>query len=346
MTTLSCLTLQVNRKNAEQMRRYLISNNLLRKDVSISHDDTYVFFPLTSKNSLLKSYTIVKRKFQKKNQVTTSCIHRLNLPKEMQTNLPRSYDIIGDILLLKLSQDLLPYKEEIGEAFLQSQPHITSVYLISAVKGELRTRKVVHLAGDQKTETVHKEYGLHFWVDIKETYFSPRLATERQQVAQQVQPHEVVVDLFTGVAPFSIMIAKYAQPKIVYAIDKNKKAIDYAKKNIVQNKVLDCIEPILADATMIEEILPIKADRIIMNLPFSSFSFFPKALLIANNSCIIHYYDILTEDAVKTRIKELRTIAHQHHFRISTIRKRKIKSYSPREFYMGMDITVTKADVA
>ena len=61
---------------------------------------------------------------------------------------------------------------------------------------------------------------------LKETYFSPRLANERKRITSLVKPGETVVDMFAGVAPFSIMIAKYANPKIIYAIDKNKDAIN------------------------------------------------------------------------------------------------------------------------
>ena len=56
------------------------------------------------------------------------------------------------------------------------------------------------------------------------------LASERKRVAGLVKPGEIVVDMFAGVAPFSIMIARYAKPKIVYAIDKNKEAIILAER--------------------------------------------------------------------------------------------------------------------
>ena len=83
--------------------------------------------------------------------------------------------------------------------------------------------------------------------------------------------------MFAGVAPFSIMMAKYADPEIVYAIDKNKEALKYAKQNIKRNNVLDRVEVINADAKEVPNILQKKADRIIMNLPLSSHLFFVSA---------------------------------------------------------------------
>ena len=139
--------------------------------------------------------------------------------------LPTSYDVVGAIILIKLPKALFPYRKEIGKALLETHKNIRTVCLIDPVSGELRTRNVTIIAGENQTLTTHTEYGLSFDVDVETTYFSPRLASERKRVADLVKPGEIVVDMFAGVAPFSIMIARYAKPKIVYAIDKNKEAI-------------------------------------------------------------------------------------------------------------------------
>ncbi len=113
---------------------------------------------------------------------------------------------------------------------LETHKNIRTVCLIDPVSGELRTRNVAIIAGENQTLTTHTEYGLSFDVDVETTYFSPRLASERKRVANLVKSGEIVVDMFAGVAPFSIMIARYAKPKIVYAIDKNKEAVLLCKK--------------------------------------------------------------------------------------------------------------------
>ena len=117
--------------------------------------------------------------------------------------------------------------------------------------------------------------------------------------------------MFTGIAPFPIMIAKYAKPKIIYAFDKNKNAIKYAKENIKINNVLDKVELVCTDALNIPQYLKernVKVDRIIMNLPFSSFNFFSKALQIIKNEGVIHYYEMLTDEDFDVRIKKLEEI--------------------------------------
>ena len=81
-----------------------------------------------------------------------------------------------------------------------------------------------------------------------------------------------------------------------------------------QNHVLDTVEVIHADANDVEKIIPKKADRIIMNLPFSAYRFFPLALSIAANTCIVHYYDIIKEEDIEARIDALKKIATEHSY--------------------------------
>ena len=107
------------------------------------------------------------------------------------------------------------------------------------------------------------------------------------------------------------------------------------------------VEIIHADAKDAIKVIPKKANRIIMNLPFSAYRFFPLALSIAAKTCILHYYDIIKEEDIGARIDGLKKIAVEHSYCLSDISIRKIKTYAPREFYIGIDITATKhADVA
>ena len=269
----------------------------------------------------------------------------LNIPDDLKNKLPTSYDIVGNILILKLDPELICFKSEIGDALLKVNKNIKTVCLTKPVKGELRTREMEIISGENSTETIHKEFGLRFKVDVKKTYFSPRLATERKHVTELVKYGEIVVDLFAGVAPFSIMIAKYAKPKIVYAFDKNKDAVRYAKENIKINNVLDKVEVMHIDAKKSKGVLNqqgVKANRIIMNLPFSSYLFFETALKLVADSCIIHYYDILKEDAIDARIYYLKNVADESKINLANFDVRKIKTYAPREFYIGVDITAKK----
>jgi len=340
--------LKVKVSEAEKTRKYLYMNKLLREDYKIKREKEYIYFPIKnqlSENKEINSFITINKEFEKKRVIPKSYKDLIEIPSSLKNILPTSYDVIGDIILIKLPKELVDYQKNIGEALLSTHKNVKTVCLSKPVSGELRTRNIKIIAGEKNTKTIHKEYGLEFFVDVNKTYFSPRLANERKRIANLVKPGETVVDMFAGVAPFSIMIAKYANPKIVYAIDKNKDAVNYAKQNINHNKVLDRVEIICEDAKNIEKILKknnTKADRIIMNLPFSAYTFFPFALNNICTICTIHYYDIIKEERIKELLVKLKEKAKEKNINLIDITYNKIKTYAPREFYIGIDITAKK----
>ena len=339
--------LRVPLSHAELLRRTLKDNHLLKEEFKIFKEGDTIFFPIRKPSKDLPGYPLVTRSFDVREKTPYCYKDLLRLPKDLQRELPTSYDVIGSIILIKLPSPLYRFRTRIGNALLQTHKHIRTVCLIDPVSGELRTRNVTIIAGENQTQTTHTEYGLTFQVDVATTYFSPRLASERKRVATQVKPGETIVDLFAGVAPFSIVIARFAHPKVIYAVDKNPEAITLAKQNVKQNHLLQTIEVIHADAKDAEKRIPVKADRVIMNLPFSAHKFFAVALSIAAPTCKVHYYDIIQEEEIEGRIFSLKKIAHTQGYLLADVQVHRIKSYAPREFYIGLDITATKhADVA
>ena len=336
---------RVDLKKAEKVRRRLLSSGHLRTDLKIKKDDIYVYLPLKNGNLPLNNFYILTKNFEKHKEKPRSYKEIISVPKDVLSFLPTSYDIVGDIILIKLPPHLLKYKSEIGGSILEVHKGCKTVCLVNPVEGEFRARRTEVIAGVKKTRTFHNEYGLKFLVDVSKVYFSPRLAAERNRVASSVKKGEIVIDMFAGVAPFSIMIAKVAEPKIVYAIEKNKFAADIAKENTRINNVLDKVEVICIDARNMKEIVEEKkilADRFIMNLPFLAHKFFPLVLDCIEKASIIHYYDILGEEKIEDRIDYLKRVASEKKCKLSGVKIRKIKTYSPREFYIGLDITVER----
>ena len=346
--------LEVDLKNAEKIRRFLIQHSYLIKDLELIKENGKIYFPVREIGNIpLKQdlYQVSERNFKEVKIIPTSYKDLISLPKDLQKELPTSYDIIGKIALIKLNKELLKNKKEIGDALLRVNKSLETVCLVNPVRGELRTRAIEIIAGKKQTKTIYFEYGSKFIIDIKKVYFSPRLANERKRVSNLVHKGEIIVDMFAGVAPFSIIIGKFSNPKIIYTVDKNKEAVEFAKTNIKINNLLDKIEVICLDAKNIESIFTNKdnkADRIIMNLPFSAHMYFENALKIAANKCIIHYYDILKIEDIKQRKNYLIEIAKKMNFKLEKMVIHKIKTYAPREFYIGIDITAKKinADVA
>jgi tRNA (guanine37-N1)-methyltransferase len=162
----------------------------------------------------------------------------------------------------------------------------------SSVSGDYRLRKLEFLLGERKTETIYKEYGCIYKIDLSKAYFSPRLSYERLRIAKLTQPKEVVLNMFAGVGCYSIFIAKHSEPKKVYSIDINPVAIQFLHENVRLNRVADKILPILGDAKKATETeLQNVADRVLMPLPERAYEYLDSALLaLKPEGGWIHYY--------------------------------------------------------
>jgi len=183
--------------------------------------------------------------------------------------VPTSYDVVGDIAIIRVPKSLEHRSEIVARAIMQIDKHVRTVLRqASPISGDFRLRELGFVAGERKTETVHKEFGCLFKVDLKQCYFSPRLSYERMRIAAMVRPFELVVNMFAGVGCFSIIIAKHSKARKVYSMDINPAAIYHHKDNVRLNRVEGIIEPILGDAKeIIEARLRRVSDRVLMPCP-------------------------------------------------------------------------------
>jgi len=278
--------------------------NIIDKELEIKKDDRYIYVPLRRKPSeaTLKTLThqvssmqISTSSFQEKPKRTSTYSELLDgkIPKRLQASLPHSIDIIGDIAIIELSPELQDHKKSIGEAMLKASKNVRTVLAkAGAVSGTYRLREFEIIAGEPRTVTMHKEHGCQFLVDVAKAYFSPRLSYERNRVASLVKEHETVVDLFTGVGPFAVQIAKKYENVEVYAIDVNPDAFDFLKRNIRLNRVDSRVHPILGDARQIvDDNMAGIADRVIMNLPEKSIDFVGAACkTLKPGGGVLHFY--------------------------------------------------------
>ena len=207
--------------------------------------------------------------------------------------LPRALDTIGNIVIIEIPPELKAYASLIGEAVLKTHSNVRTVLAkAGAVSGTYRLRELAVIAGEPKMDTVHKEHGCRYYVDVAKAYFSPRLSHEHNRVASMIRAGETVVDLFAGVGPFSVLIAKTTPSAKVYAVDINPDAIELLKRNIRLNRVENRVFSILGDARQtVESKLLGVADRVIMNLPERAIDFVDsacKAVKLAGG--IVHFY--------------------------------------------------------
>jgi tRNA (guanine37-N1)-methyltransferase len=214
-------------------------------------------------------------------------------PEELEL-VYKSYDIIGDIAVIRVPEKSVPQSAIIAEAILQLHNNVKAVWRqSSALSGRFRLRKLEYLVGEKRTLTAYKEHGCIFSVDLKNCFFSPRLSHERMRIARQVHEDEVVVNMFAGVGSFSIIIAKRSQAKRVYSIDVNPAAVGFMRENILLNRVLNRVVPVEGDSkTIIKERLRKTADRILMPLPEKAFEYLDYGIeALKPKGGWVHYYD-------------------------------------------------------
>ncbi len=236
------------------------------------------------------------------------------LPREELADIYNSYDIVGDIAIIRLTEISRKYSQIIAETIMAVHKNVRTVLAqTSPIHGDFRLRKLEHLAGENETATIHKESECLFSVDLEKCYFSPRLFYERMRIAKLVKNGETIINMFAGVGCFSIVIAKHSKAEKIYSIDVNPAAVQFMKENVKLNRVYGKVIPIEGDAKdIIQKRLRGVADRVLMPLPEKAFEYLPYAVLALKNSGgWIHYYDFehagKTENAiekVKTKVAE------------------------------------------
>ncbi|ACS33427.1 tRNA (guanine(37)-N1)-methyltransferase Trm5b [Thermococcus gammatolerans] len=330
------LAVRVPKREAEKARRKLIELGVLAKGYAVRREGEFVLFPVTEE---VEGFELVEAEFERLERRPHSYREVVEVPDSVKPLLPSSFDVIGDIAIIELPDELMPYGKAIGEAILKVHKHIKAVFAKgSKVEGEYRVRELIYLAGEKRTETLHRENGIRLKLDVAKVYFSPRLATERMRIFKKTRSGEVVFDMFAGVGPYSILLARKA--KLVFACDLNPWAIRYLEENIRLNKAHNLV-PILGDVRKVAGKL--KADRVIMNLPKFADRFLREAMLSVRSGGIIHYYGFSPEeDLYSEHEARIKAVARELGFSVEFLERRKVRPYAPRQFNIAIDFRVLK----
>ena len=266
------------------------------------------------------------------------------LSEKEVSELYGAFDQIGDIIIIRIPDSLLSKKKTIGEILLQKVKTAKSVfYQSSPVEGDFRIRNLELLAGEDKTETEYKEHGCRFRVDVQKAFFSPRLSTERERIANIINDGEIIVNMFGGVGMFSIIAAK-KKKCLVYNIDINPHAIELCKKSIRLNKLKGQVESITGDASqIIEERLVDKGDKVLMLLPERSDEFLGLAIKATKSGGIIHYYSHQHADKKQDAVE----LSKQHFLQVTPVKSeviggRMVRPVGPHYYQTVVDVRITK----
>ncbi len=268
------------------------------------------------------------------------------LPPELLEELPRAMPTVGDLAIVEIPKELASFDEQIGDAILTTNPGLKTVLAkTSKIGGLHRTREFKVLAGEKRTTTIHREYGSVFYMDLSKVYFNPKLSYERNRVSNCVGEGETILDMFAGIGPFSIQIAKRIEKVKIFAVDINPIAIEYLCKNIDANRVQDRIIPIEGDVRrIVQKDLHGKADRAIMNLPGSSASFVDTACLaLKRQGGVVHYYQFAhgrhpIQEAKATLVRNVEATGRSVE---AILAARKVVATAPREWQVGIDAHIS-----
>lgn len=344
---------------------------LINHKFKILYENEYTLFPMVKDQVLIDKVNKVIDKYINFEIISKEGIPNENykyrtlqevlkgkIPDKYSEIIPKSYDIVGHIAIIEFdkfnnmnTKVFNDYKQKIAKAVSSVNKNVKTVYeKKSQIKGKYRLRELTLLYGDDKSETIHKENDCLFKLDVKNTYFSPRLVFERRRIAStEIQEDIIIVDMFAGVGTFSIQIAKNKNVKI-YAFDINPKAYKYLKENLELNNLKGEIFPnnidvkdLLEPKNQLGQLLSHKANRIIMNLPEDSIKYIDVVcFLMKKPGGILHFYQFSKKpNPIKKALKKLEIKLSRFNWEIESIINSKIvKHYSPKSELVVVDLKI------
>ena len=251
---------------------------------------------------------------------------------------PMSHDQVGDVIIVKIPEQIIQFSKNIGEAMLEQHSSARIVCADNGVKGEFRVRELSTLAtrGGESTKTKVREHGNEFWIDPSLVYYSPRLATERlenlekvKQLSEKLGRRIDVCDPYAGVGPALVPLAKMTDyVDKIYASDLNPHAAEYLELNL-PNNFTRC-----ADAQTLSNDLSECCDLLLVNLPHESIEHLPSllGLLKKGHEVIIRGWAIIPSNSIETAEIKIRT--HLQNIKILSLKVSPKKSYSSNISYV------------
>lgn len=258
-----------------------------------------------------------------------------------------AFDVIGSIVILKIPDALKLKKQIIGKTILQNIKPAKSVFAqTSAVQGDYRIRSLEFIAGEYNTITEYREHGCRFRVDIQNTYFSPRLSTERLRIAKLISENEVIANMFAGVGTFSIIIAKINKTCKIYSIDSNPFAHEISIINTKLNRVQDRVMPICGNAKdIIHDKIQGQCNRVLMPLPERSGEFVDSAVsALKDGTGIVHFFAHIKANAknLARENAELNIENAFNKYKHETLHTRVVREVGPRLYQTVSDVYITQ----
>lgn len=260
----------------------------------------------------------------------------LGIPDELKAMLPDKYERLGHVIVLRLPEPLLPFRQDIARAYAKVLKARTVLLERGIIRGVERRPDVELLYGTE-TETTHLESGILYRLDPTRVMFSSGNFDEKLRMASLDCRGETVVDMFAGIGYFTMPLAAKAGAERVIACEINPEAVRFLRRNIELNRVEDIVEVFEGD----NRELPGKnfADRVVMGYVNVTWQFLPKAFSLVKKGGVIHYQDTCSIDRIPDGLLEnVRKGSGGRPFEILGVRE--VKAYAPSISHMVVDLRV------
>jgi tRNA (guanine37-N1)-methyltransferase len=341
---------RVKKTHAERLRRLLARKSLLNGEGRIKHSISYVYFPVVNEDEKIKKLIhaagaeLVGRKGReiKKRGSFADGVEKAR--RDSGTRMSAGYDVIGTIAIIDVGADIGAGRvRQLAKELMEENSHVKTVLAkAGAVAGRYRIRGLRYVAGRRNFATVHRENGCSFYMDVRKTFFSPRLAYERARIARLSKGKERVVVMFAGAGPFVVQIAKANGRAEVVGIELNRDSFSYMKRNIELNRLKNA-RAVFGNVRTVSRRYRNIADRILMPLPMSSMDFLGDAFDVAKTRAVIHLYAFCSSDTLgKELIDRTIDLGRKRGISITLIGKRVVRPYSSKELEMAFDLLVRK----
>jgi tRNA wybutosine-synthesizing protein 2 len=255
--------------------------------------------------------------------------------------MPRGYQRVGRVLLLRLPPELDPYGAFLAEAWCEELGVETVLAHRGPIQGELRRPRVERLGGGS-TETEVVEHGSRWRLDAARLMFAAGNRTERLRFARLVRPGERVADLFAGIGYFTVPAARACPEASFVSVEKNPVAYSYLEENVRRNRLEGRVRCVLGD----NRSAPLEAasfDRVLLGYLPSAVPWVGRAVrLLGPRGGALHVH--LVTDARDAAAEAARTVSEElGRLGVRTAgapAAREVKPYGPGRTHAVVDAAV------
>lgn len=261
--------------------------------------------------------------------------------QELQA-LVGSYDVVGDIAIIIVPEEIQEKEQLIAEALLAGNTRIKVVAKRAGnYGGEFRTIPLTILAGEERKETEVTEFGIRLRVNPETVYYSVRSGHERRRIASLVGKGEDILVLFSGIAPYPLVISRFSRARTIVGLEKNPQAHAYALQNLSLNRKLKNIELYLGDAGDLPAFCAARRfDRVVMPLPTMAAEFLPPALAVLKPQGWLHFYDLQRPDQFELSLQKIADGCRQQERAVDSAEIVRCGHSAPRTFRICIDARI------